>query len=86
LGRKDRHLEAAVIVSPLDVPVAGSLAILEQECGIIAGAALVPTSPAGAAVQLRLLRQWGQDFEWNEPLEELADKLLTGLERIGQRA
>jgi hypothetical protein len=34
---KDRHLEAAIIVSPLDVPVAGSLAILEQECGVIAG-------------------------------------------------
>src|SRR5689334_4518799 len=32
---KDRHLEAAVIVSPLDVPVAGSLAILEQECGVV---------------------------------------------------
>jgi hypothetical protein len=45
-------------------------------------AELVPTSPAGAAAQLRLLRQWGRDFEWNEPLEELADKLLAGLERI----
>jgi hypothetical protein len=45
-------------------------------------AALVPTSPAGATVQLRLLRQWGRDFEWNEPLDELADKLLAGLERI----
>jgi enoyl-CoA hydratase/carnithine racemase len=47
-------------------------------------AALVPTSPAGAAAQLRLLRQWGRDYEWNEPLEELADKLLAGLERIGE--
>ena len=27
---KERHLEPAVIVSPLDVPVAGSLAILEE--------------------------------------------------------
>jgi hypothetical protein len=33
-------------------------------------------------VQLRLLWQWGRDFEWNEPLDELADKLLAGLERI----
>ena len=47
-------------------------------------AALLPTSPAGAAAQLQLLRQWGRDFEWNEPLEELADKLLAGLERIGE--
>ena len=49
-------------------------------------AALVPTSAAGAAAQLRLLRQWGRDYEWNEPLEELADKLLAGLERIGEGA
>ena len=48
--------------------------------------ALVPTSPAGAAAQLRLLRQWGRDFEWNEPLDELADKLLAGLEHIGEEA
>ena len=41
---------------------------------------------AGAAAQLRLLRQWGRDYEWNEPLEELADKLLAGLERIGEEA
>jgi hypothetical protein len=34
---KNHHLEPTVIVSPLDVPVAGSLAILEQECRIIAG-------------------------------------------------
>jgi hypothetical protein len=37
LGPENIALEAAVIVSPLDVPVAGSLAILEQECGVIAG-------------------------------------------------
>jgi len=49
-------------------------------------AALVPTSPTGAAAQLRLPRQWGRDYEWNEPLEELADKLLAGLERIGEGA
>src|ERR1051326_5209313 len=48
--------------------------------------AFVPTSPAGPAAHLQLLRQWGRDFEWNEPLEELADKLVAGLERIGQRA
>src|SRR5436305_12622888 len=42
---KDRHLEAAVIVSPLDVPVAGSLAILEQECGVIAGYAHIWLTP-----------------------------------------
>ena len=34
---KDRHLKAAVIISPLDVPVAGSLAILEQECWVVTG-------------------------------------------------
>jgi hypothetical protein len=28
----------------------------------------------------------GAGFEWNEPLDELADKLLAGLERIGGRA
>ena len=27
--------KAAVIISPLDVPVAGSLAILEQECWVV---------------------------------------------------
>jgi hypothetical protein len=43
----------------------------------------VPRSPAGAAAQLWLLRQWARDFEWNEPLEQLAAKLLSGLERIG---
>ena len=60
-----------------------SQAMVEVEDRI---AALVPTSPAGAAAQLRLLRQWGRDFEWNEPLDELADKLLAGLERIGEEA
>src|SRR5436305_10948593 len=29
---KDRHLETAIIGGPLDVPVAGSLAILEEVC------------------------------------------------------
>jgi hypothetical protein len=46
-------------------------------------AELVPTSTEGAAAQLWLLRQWARDFEWNEPLEQLAEKLLAGLERIG---
>jgi hypothetical protein len=34
------------------------------------------------------VRQWGRDYEWNEPLEELADELelLAGLERIGEGA
>ena len=32
------------------------------------------------------VRQWGRDYEWNEPLEELADELLAGLERIGEAA
>ena len=49
-------------------------------------AELVPISPAGAAAQLRLVRQWGQDFEWNEPQDELADKLLAGLERMGAQS
>jgi hypothetical protein len=47
-------------------------------------AALVPRSASGAAAQIRLLRQWGQDFEWNEPHDQLLDKLLAGLERIGE--
>jgi hypothetical protein len=49
-------------------------------------AELVPRSAAGAAAQLWLLRQWARDFEWNEPLEQLAEKLLAGLERIGAGA
>jgi hypothetical protein len=35
-------------------------------------AELVPTSTAGAAAQLWLLRHWARDFEWNEPLEQLS--------------
>jgi hypothetical protein len=58
-----------------------SQAMVEVEDRI---AELVPTSPAAAAAQLRLLRHWARDFEWNEPLEEFADKLLAGLERIGE--
>ena len=42
---KDRHLKAAVIVSPLDVPVAGSLAILEQEGWVVAGYAHIELTP-----------------------------------------
>jgi hypothetical protein len=45
-------------------------------------AELVPRSPAGAAAQLWLLRQWARDFEWNEPLEQLSEKLLVGLANI----
>jgi len=41
-------------------------------------AELVPRSAAGAAAQLRLLRQWGRDYEWDEPQEQLTDKLLAG--------
>jgi len=47
-------------------------------------AALVPRTASGAAAQLRLLRQWGRDFEWDEPQDQLVDKLLAGLERIGE--
>jgi hypothetical protein len=56
-----------------------SQAMVEVENRI---AEIVPTSAAGAAAQLRLLRQWGRDFEWNELMEKLTDKLLVGLERI----
>ena len=45
-------------------------------------AELVPTSTAGAAAQLWLLRHWARDFEWNEPLEQLSEKLLVGLANI----
>jgi hypothetical protein len=44
---KDRHLETAVIVSPLDVPVAGTLAILKQECWVVAGYAHIELTPVG---------------------------------------
>src|SRR5438128_996825 len=57
-----------------------SLSMVEVEDRI---AEMVPMSPGGAAVQVRLLRQWG-DFEWGEPHERLTDKLLAGLERIGE--
>ena len=43
-----------------------SLLMVEVEDRI---AELAPTSPVGAAVQVRLLRQWGRDFEWDEPLD-----------------
>ena len=42
---KDRHFKSAIIGSPLDVPVAGSLTILEQECGIIAAYAHIWLTP-----------------------------------------
>ena len=47
-------------------------------------AELVPTLPAGFASQVRLLVQWGQAFDWSEPLDQLADKVLAGLARIGE--
>ena len=37
---------------------------------------------AGAAAQLWLLWHWARDFEWNEPLEQLSEKLLVGLANI----
>src|SRR4051794_27218343 len=43
---EDRHLETAVVVSPVDVPVTGSLAILEQECRVVAGYAHTELTPA----------------------------------------
>jgi hypothetical protein len=46
-------------------------------------AVAVPTSAAGAAVQLRLLRHWAREFEWGDPLEELASNLIARLERLG---
>ena len=42
---KDRHLETAVIVSPLDVPVAGRLPILEEVCWFSAGYAHIELTP-----------------------------------------
>jgi hypothetical protein len=42
---KDRHLETAVIRSPLHMPAAGRLAILEQECWVIAGYAHIWLTP-----------------------------------------
>jgi hypothetical protein len=45
-------------------------------------AAAVPTSAAGAAVQLRLLRHWAREFEWGDPLEELASNLIASIERL----
>ena len=42
---KDRHLETAVIVSPLDVPVAGRLPILEEVRWFSAGYAHIELTP-----------------------------------------
>jgi hypothetical protein len=44
---KDRYLKTAVIISPLDVPVAGSLAILEQECWVRTGYAHILLTQIG---------------------------------------
>ncbi len=47
-------------------------------------AELVPRSPAGAAVQVRYLRHYLRDLEWGEPAEEIAARLIAGLERLGE--
>jgi hypothetical protein len=60
---KHRHLEAAVIVSPLDVPVAGSLAILKQECWVVAGYAhiwLTPLLPSECLMRDNEINQVGR--------------------------
>jgi len=50
---KDRHLETTITVSPLHVPVAESLAVLEQECWFSLGFVhLDELTPAPTAPQL----------------------------------
>ena len=52
---KDRHLETTIIVSPLHVPVAESLAVLEQECWFSLGFVhLDELTPPPADPQLRI--------------------------------
>jgi hypothetical protein len=62
---KDPHFKAAVIVSPLDVPLAWSLAILEQECGVIAGYAHIGLTPLLAERPMRdnEIDQIGRDYQ-----------------------
>src|SRR5438477_4581832 len=43
---KDRNLKTAVIIGPLHVPVAGSLAILEEVCWLRTGFAHIELTPA----------------------------------------
>ncbi len=45
-------------------------------------AALVPISGAGAAVQVELLRDRGQVFEWCEFDDQVADNLIAGLRAL----
>ena len=47
-------------------------------------AAMVPTSPAGAIAQFRLLCDMARDFEWDDWADKIADNLIAGLERIGE--
>src|SRR5215831_15146112 len=52
-AREDGHFKTAVIGSPLDVPFAGSLAVLEQECWFSLGFVhLDELTPPPAAPQL----------------------------------
>src|SRR5436190_22544883 len=60
--RKDRHLETAVIVRPLDVPVAGRLAILEDVCWL--GAARAHALLTSAAPLVRTLPDAPWCREW----------------------
>src|SRR5262249_35829154 len=66
-AREDRHFETAVIGSPLHVPLAMSLAVLEQECRFsLWFAHLAELTPPPAAPQLGIdearrsgrLRRW----------------------------
>jgi hypothetical protein len=47
-------------------------------------AALVPRSPAGAALQVWLLRHVYSAFEWREPHDEIASKLICSVQQIGE--
>src|SRR5215469_2986518 len=52
-AREDRHFKTAVVGSPLDVPIAGSLAAFEQECWFSLGFVhLDELTPPPAAPQL----------------------------------
>jgi hypothetical protein len=37
-------------------------------------------------VQLRVLCDFARDFEWDDWAEKIAENLIAGLERIGDRA
>ncbi len=51
-------------------------------------AALVPTTPAGAAALARLLREKGKarNFEWAEVIDQIIDNLITGLDAMARAA